>query len=51
MKHIQRIERRADFQMLTGGSRLLAVLVSRLIFPAVKRIIPPKSKAESKITF
>ena len=23
MKHIQRIERRADFQMLTGGSRLL----------------------------
>ena len=28
MKHIQRIERRADFQMLTGGSRLLAVLVA-----------------------
>ncbi|MFZ2221716.1 MAG: Gx transporter family protein, partial [Gemmiger qucibialis] len=26
-------------------------MVSRLIFPAVKRIIPPKSKAESKITF
>lgn len=26
-------------------------MVSRLIFPAVKRIIPPKSKAESKIKF
>lgn len=26
-------------------------MVSRLIFPAVKRIIPPKSKEESKITF
>lgn len=26
-------------------------MVSRLIFPAVKRIIPPKSKVESKITF
>lgn len=26
-------------------------MISRLIFPAVKRIIPPKSKAESKITF
>ena len=26
-------------------------MVSRLIFPAVKRIIPPKSKAESKIIF
>ena len=26
-------------------------MVSRLIFPAVKRIIPPKSKAESQITF
>ena len=26
-------------------------MVSRLIFPAVKRIIPPKSKAENKITF
>ena len=26
-------------------------MVSRLIFPAVKRIIPPKSKAKSKITF
>ena len=26
-------------------------MVSRLIFPTVKRIIPPKSKAESKITF
>ena len=26
-------------------------IISRLIFPAVKRIIPPKSKAESKITF
>ena len=26
-------------------------MVSRLIFPVVKRIIPPKSKAESKITF
>ena len=26
-------------------------MVSRLIFPAVKRIVPPKSKAESKITF
>lgn len=26
-------------------------MVSRLIFPAVKRIVPPKSKAESKIIF
>lgn len=26
-------------------------MVSRLIFPAVKRIIPPKSKTENKITF